>query len=142
MGQPKERNYGAGQILFRQGEVGGDLYFLQSGKVELSVHTPRTGLNAVVATVEAPTVLGTMTFLEGDTRSATAKALTEVKALIVDTEQREKLLGSVPDWLRALIKDLSLNLRRLNMEYTDLKSENEELKERLRRLEALSRREV
>jgi CRP-like cAMP-binding protein len=83
-----------------------------------------------------------MTFLEGDTRSATAKALTEVKALIVDTEQREKLLGSVPDWLRALIKDLSLNLRRLNMEYTDLKSENEELKERLRRLEALSRREV
>jgi len=142
LGQPKERNYGAGQILFRQGEVGGDLYFLQSGKVELSVHTARTGLNAVVATVEAPTVLGTMTFLEGDTRSATAKALTEVKALIVDTEQREKLLGSVPDWLRALIKDLSLNLRRLNMEYTDLKSENEELKERLRRLEALSRREV
>lgn len=122
---------GQGNRLFRQGDKGGELYVIKSGQVELTVQNESTGESAVVAIVDAPTVLGTMTFLEGDPRSATAKALTEVKCVIVNQEQRKVLLKQTPGWLRALIKDMAFNLRRLNSDFTTLTNENEKLKKRL-----------
>lgn len=136
MVEQRERVFGQGQVLFRQGEKGGDLFFLRSGEVELSVRDSTTGEPAVVAVVAPPSVLGTMTFLEGDARSATGKALTAVKALVVGQEQREELLNTVPDWFKVLVKDLTSNLRRLNVEYARLKTENEDLKKRLKILES------
>jgi CRP-like cAMP-binding protein len=76
MSEPQETTFGNGQQLFRQGEKGGELYFIKSGKVELTVRNDATGESAVVAVVGDKSVLGTMSFLEGDLRSATAKCVT------------------------------------------------------------------
>lgn len=125
-----EVTFGQGQTLFRQGEKGGELFFIKTGKVELSVRN-EAGESAVVAIVGDKSVLGTMSFLEGDERSASAKALTEVKAVVINQAQREKLLKTVPTWLTVLMKDLSSSLRRLDHEYAHLKAENEVLKKRI-----------
>ncbi len=130
MSEQSEKTFGQGQTLFRQGEKGGELFFIKSGKVELSVRD-EDGATAVVATLSDKSVLGTMSFLEGDARSATAKALTEVKCVIVNQAQREKLLKTVPPWFAVLVKDLSSSLRRINIDYAHLKTENELLKKRL-----------
>lgn len=130
MSEPNETTIGQGQTLFRQGEKGGELFFIKSGKVELTVRD-ENGNSAVVATVGDKSVLGTMSFLEGDTRSATATALTEVKCVVVNQAQREKLLKTVPPWFAVLVKDLSSSLRRINGDYAQLKAENELLKKRL-----------
>lgn len=133
MSEPSESTFGRGQTLFRQGEKGGELFFIKSGKVELSVHNDE-GETAVVAVVGDKSVLGTMTFLEGDPRSATAKAVTDVKAVVINQAQREKLLKTVPPWFVVLVKDLSSSLRRINIEYAHLKTENELMKKRLTQL--------
>jgi CRP-like cAMP-binding protein len=128
--EPTDTTFGQGQFLFRQGEKGGELFFIKAGKVEVSVRT-EGGEAAVVATVGEKSVLGTMSFLENDPRSATAKAITEVKAVVINQAQREKLLKTVPAWFAVLVKDLSSSLRRLNVEFATVKAENETLKKRL-----------
>jgi len=114
--------FGSGRELFRQGDKGGELFFITEGQVELSVKDPKTGNHAVVAKVGPRNVLGTMSFLEGEPRSATAKALTEVKCIIVTHMQRERLLNDVPVWFRVLVKELSGNLRQINQEYAMLRA--------------------
>ena len=142
---PKEVTYGEGQVLFRQGEKGGKLYFIKSGEVELVVKDQNNQAEAVVATVGAQSVLGTMTFLENEPRSATAKVIQEVTCIEVNEMQREKLLASVPDWFKVLLKDLSRNLRRLNNEYTVTFGKLEDMTKKynaaIKKIEALEKSE-
>lgn len=133
MAEPNDTVFGQGQTLFRQGEKGGELFFIKAGQVELSVRS-ESGEHAVIAVVGEKSVLGTMSFLENDPRSATAKAVTEVKAVVVNQAQREKLLKSIPTWFGVLVKDLSSNLRRTNLEFAQMKAENERLKKRVEAL--------
>jgi len=127
----KVAKFGQGQEIFRQGEKGGDLYFVQEGQVELTVHNEETGDSAVVAVVGPRSILGTMTFLDMDRRSATAKAVTDVECIIVSGTQREKILESVPAWFAILVKDMSANLRKLNLEHAKLSNEIARLQKRL-----------
>ena len=131
MSEQKEVTFGQGRELFRQGEKGGELYFIKQGKVELTVRNEDTGESAVIATVGDRAVLGTMTFLEGEKRSATAKAITEVRAVVVNQAQREKLLKTIPQWFQVLVKDMSSNLRRLNQEFARLNAEKSVLEKRI-----------
>ena len=137
----KEITYGVGQVLFKQGEKGGKLYFIKSGEVELLVKNSENSGEAVVAKVGPQSVLGTMTFLENEPRSATAKVTEEVKCLEVNEIMREKLLASVPNWFKVLLKDLSGNLRNLNNEYaiavTKLNDVNRKYEAALKRIESL-----
>lgn len=104
--------------------------------MELTVRNNDTGESAVVAVLGERNVLGTMSFLEGDPRSATAKAITEVKAVVVNQSQREKLLKTVPNWFQVLVKDMSSSLRRINEEFTHLRTENELLKKRCEKMKS------
>ncbi|MBP9709091.1 MAG: cyclic nucleotide-binding domain-containing protein [Oligoflexales bacterium] len=123
--------FGKGQELFRQNSKGGELYFVKTGQVELTVTNEETGQSAVVATVGPQSVLGTMTFLEGEPRSATGKALSEVTCIVVNQIQREALLKTVPKWFQVLLKDLSGNLRQTNLNFAKSFDENEKLKKRV-----------
>ncbi len=126
----QETSFGIGQVLFKQGEKGGDLYFIKSGQVELTVRS-EAGETAVVAVLGERSVIGTMSFLEGEPRSATAKCLTEVKAVVVKQGVRERLLATIPKWFFVVVKDLSGNLRKLDEKYANLLAENETLKKRV-----------
>jgi CRP/FNR family cyclic AMP-dependent transcriptional regulator len=126
----QETTFGTGQLLFKQGDKGGDLYFVKSGQVELTVRS-ETGETAVVAVLGERSVIGTMSFLEGEARSATAKCITEVKAVVVKQAVRERLLATIPKWFFVVVKDLSGNLRKLDEKYAGLLAENETLKKRV-----------
>jgi CRP-like cAMP-binding protein len=129
--EPKLTVFGQGQTLFRQGEKGGELFFLKEGKVEISVRHERTGETAVVATLGDRSVLGTMSFLDNSARTATAKALTEVKCIVVTQMQRERLIADIPQWFQVLFKDMCAQMERLNHEYIRLTSKCEALEKKL-----------
>lgn len=135
MKDPKKKannqEFSPNHILFKQGSKGGELFFLKRGSVELTVRDKDGGAEAVVAVVSAPAVLGTMTFLEGEPRSASARSITDIEVLVVGPIQREKLLNKVPTWFKVLLKDLSSNLRNLNEEFVKIKAKNEILEKRL-----------
>jgi CRP/FNR family cyclic AMP-dependent transcriptional regulator len=127
----KTTEFAQGTVLFRQGSKGGDLYFIIEGSVELTVRDEVTGKETVVARPGARSILGTMSFLESEPRSATAKCVSAVKAIVVSPQQREKLLTQVPEWFKALLKDMSANLRRTNEEFAKASARNEILERRV-----------
>jgi CRP-like cAMP-binding protein len=73
-----------------------------------------------------------MTLVDNEERSATARCLTDVHAVIVTQAQREKMMSEVPQWLQVLLKELSTNLRNLNEKYVQVKAKHDILEKRLR----------
>src|SRR3989338_3283771 len=53
----------AGRTLFRQGDKGGDLYFITKGTVELSTQDADSTQNIILATLKGKNVIGTMSFV-------------------------------------------------------------------------------
>jgi len=76
-----------GATLFREGEPGDVLLVVLEGRVEV------TKRDATLAMLEAGAVLGEMSLLGGDTRSATAAAATDVKYLAIPNGPFQKLLA-------------------------------------------------
>src|SRR4051812_9408940 len=83
-----ERAAKTGVTLFTEGDTGDALLVVLEGTVEV------TKRSASLAKLEAGSVLGEMSLLDGETRSATATALTDVKYLSVSNARFQKLLGS------------------------------------------------
>jgi CRP/FNR family transcriptional regulator, cyclic AMP receptor protein len=83
----EEKSAKKGSTLFKEGETGDVLLVVLEGKVAV------TKREAVLATLEAGSVLGEMSLLGGDTRSATAAAATDVKYLAIGKAPFQKLLA-------------------------------------------------
>jgi CRP/FNR family transcriptional regulator, cyclic AMP receptor protein len=88
------RSYAKGEALVTQGERGGDLYVLESGRLSVE----RDGV--VIATIEEPdSVVGEMSVLLGSNYSATVRA------------DRDSKVRVVKDAMRILAKQPELTLR-------------------------------
>jgi CRP-like cAMP-binding protein len=65
--------YSDGEAIIRQGEVGGEMYVVQSGKVEVLLES---GANQErVSVLESRDFFGEMALVDKETRSATVRAL-------------------------------------------------------------------
>lgn len=73
--------FAAGDVILKEGERGDDAYLLRSGNVDV-VHAQADG-ERTVARVGAGTFLGEVSVLTGSARSATARAVTPVRAFRV-----------------------------------------------------------
>lgn len=98
----------AGEILFRQGDEGTALYFIDSGEVEIisEVGSDRN----VIATLGEGQSFGEMALLHSDTRTATAVAKQETHLLKIGKEQFNALMEISPG-LRKSVEQL--NTRRI-----------------------------
>jgi CRP-like cAMP-binding protein len=74
--------YEDGQILIRQGEVGDCMYVIQKGQV--AVFREKNGHEVGLAVLGEGEIFGEMAVFEREVRSATVRALGEVRALTVD----------------------------------------------------------
>ena len=74
----KVTTIGQGQTLFKEGAKCDVIYFIKSGQVEISRIDEETGKKIILKTLGPESVVGTMAFLLGLERSATAVCLTEV----------------------------------------------------------------
>ena len=71
--------YVAGEELFREGEAGDGLYLVVAGEVDVVKRTP--GGERSLARLGAGGVLGEMSLLTEDTRSATGRALVDTQVI-------------------------------------------------------------
>lgn len=98
------RSFKTGDILFKEGDPGGELWIIKKGDVE--IFRERSGRSFSLGTLTKGELLGTMTALNGAPRSASVRAKSDVEVSVVGVEQMQKLLGSVPSWANSFIKDL------------------------------------
>ncbi len=80
----------AGQMVFNQGDGGGTMYVVQSGRVEIFLKDD-TGEKVILSIVESGGIFGELSLLDNEPRSAGAKALEDSFLFIIDRHDLEML---------------------------------------------------
>jgi CRP/FNR family transcriptional regulator, cyclic AMP receptor protein len=97
----------AGTLLTQAGASGDSFFLIIDGRV--SVETP-VGLGDPL---QPGDFFGEMSLIDGEPRSATITAITDVQLLAVDRSHFWRLLDQAPDLLRRILVVLSRRVRRL-----------------------------
>lgn len=107
-----KETYKAGEMLFAEGDQGGGLYVILSGKVLVF---RKRGQNEVPLAEFGPgNVLGTMTILTGQSRTASARAIEQTEVAIMGPAAFAAGVSSLPKWATAVIKDLTARIKSNN----------------------------
>ncbi len=93
--------------MTERGKPGDSFFFLIDGRV--SVQTVAGGNDAL----HPGDFFGEMSLLDGEPRSATVSAITDVRLLVVERLHFWQLLNETPDLVRRMLVTLSTRVRRL-----------------------------
>jgi CRP/FNR family cyclic AMP-dependent transcriptional regulator len=102
------RDFSAGNVLFREGEHGEDMYVIQSGLVQIVKHVG--GEDRPLATLGRGEFLGEMAILNGKPRTATAVVLEDAKCLVIDAATLEQMITNNAEIALRLVKKLARRL--------------------------------
>ena len=102
----------ANTVLFHEGDVGEQMYILQSGKVKISKRI--RGVEKTLATLEKGEFFGEMAILNDKPRSATAETLEECEMLVIDRKTFDALIRGNAEIAVRFIKRLADRLREAN----------------------------
>lgn len=111
LGEPL--SVGAGEVLFRQGDIGDALYVVLSGSIRINVTTPEIA-NLEVATMEAGDVFGEISLLDGLPRTADAVVLKSCDLMRIPHERFVALMDRRPELSRHLLGLLCARVRSSN----------------------------
>jgi CRP/FNR family transcriptional regulator, cyclic AMP receptor protein len=100
------RRFGAGQDVLLAGGGGRSLYLLLEGTLEVVTPQTRFGRKRPVGRLEAGSVVGELSFFDGEPRSAGVRALTPVVLAELTPEGFDSLVARHPDLTRRLLMDL------------------------------------
>lgn len=100
------------QFLMREGEESKKMYWLQSG--QMVVVKSRKYEEVVLGHIYSGELVGEMSFLDGEPRSASVKALIECELIEIPQDAFTKIVQSQPKWFQTLLKTLCERLRKAN----------------------------
>jgi uncharacterized membrane protein len=106
-----ERQFRAGQVIFRAEQTGGTLYIVQSGQVELSI-VDDDEEKLVLELLESGDFFGELSLLDGGTRSATATATQRTDTLVLDRHEFLDLMLQKPHMAQDVMVALAKRIRR------------------------------
>jgi CRP/FNR family cyclic AMP-dependent transcriptional regulator len=106
--------------IFDQGDPGGALYVVVSGRVAIEREGRRKGSVVRLATIEAHSYFGEMSLFDRGPRSAAAIAIQDTLTLRLRLEPLLALVRQYPDLSLELINVLSQRLRTANDRITEL----------------------
>ena len=102
------REFRAGDVLFREGERGEDMYVIQAGLVQI---LKRVGDDErPLATLGRGEFLGEMAILNSKPRTATAVVLEDAKCLVIDAATLEQMIANNAEIALRLVKKLARRL--------------------------------
>jgi CRP-like cAMP-binding protein len=101
----REVVFGRGEIVCREGEPGETFYLVRQGTVEVQVQASGGG-EAHLADLHSPAFFGEMSLLTGEPRSATVRAKTDVRLLVLDRRGFEQLFQSRPSFAEEVCRVL------------------------------------
>jgi CRP-like cAMP-binding protein len=105
----QRRTFSRGDVVFREGDDGGEVMVLRKGRVKVSAR--RAGREVILSVLDPGSILGELSALDGAPRSATVAALEEAEIDVVDVEQFRHFLRSHPGVSTELLGVLAARLR-------------------------------
>lgn len=101
-----------GDYLLHEKAESREMYYIQKGI--LGVYKRKGDRDVQIGTLIAGEVVGEMSFLDKQPRSASVKAMSEVVVVIIPHEKFEKTIENMPKWFTALQSTLLERLRKAN----------------------------
>jgi CRP/FNR family transcriptional regulator, cyclic AMP receptor protein len=98
----------AGEVLFREGESGAEMFVIQSGLVRISKCV--AGRERSLATLGRGEFIGEMAILNEKPRTATATVLEDAKLLVIGAKTLEMMISTNSEIALRLIKKLARRL--------------------------------
>ena len=112
--QIEERNYVAGQTIFRLGDPGGAMHVVLSGRVELFI-ADTEGRRALVGSAEEGEIFGEFSLFDNEPRSASAIAVVPTRTVCIERENLTLLFTKKPQAALDILAVLSRRLRRTDL---------------------------
>lgn len=111
--KPAQPNFtaeiGAGDYVFREGELGTEMYIVHEGKVEITKEV--SGEEKPLAILEKGDFFGEMAILEDLPRAASARAVSDLKLLSINGSTFDQMLRTNPEIAVRMMRKLSRRLR-------------------------------
>jgi len=102
------RDFKAGDVIFKEGDLAQELFIIQSGEVEI-----RLG-NRVLETLPAYSIFGEMALIDNAPRSATAVAASDAKLVPIGEKQFLFLISNTPHFALNVMRVMARRLRAAN----------------------------
>jgi CRP/FNR family transcriptional regulator, cyclic AMP receptor protein len=102
------RDFKAGEVIFKEGELGSEFFVIQNGKVDIQLG------NRLLGTLGEYDIFGEMALIDPAPRSATAIAKTDVKLVPVGEKQFLFLVSRTPHFALNVMRVLARRLRMTN----------------------------
>ncbi|HKD96594.1 MAG TPA: Crp/Fnr family transcriptional regulator [Micromonosporaceae bacterium] len=112
------RTYRKGQLLFVENDPSDSLIVLRRGAIAVFRTSP-TGERAVLAVIRPPNFFGEVSLLDGGTRSTSAEAIEDTRALALSRNAFIELVHNNPAILDAVMQSLGALIRRLTEQHAD-----------------------
>jgi diguanylate cyclase (GGDEF)-like protein len=116
------QTFAEGEHLFEIGEPGRSLYVITAGTVQV-LH-PNRAASFQLARIGPGEFIGEMALLDDAPRSATAKALCEVEALVLDKADFHRLVRAHPDVGIRLLSVMSRRMRKADEQISGLNTKS------------------
>jgi CRP/FNR family transcriptional regulator, cyclic AMP receptor protein len=114
----EERSLRRGDVLFREGDPGTDLFVVEHGRIAIA-NKSFDGRESVVALMEPGDVFGEMSLFDGHGRSAEARALEPSTVHAVPFEPLRSLFREQPDLLWNVVALLARRIRNMDNALAD-----------------------
>ena len=114
------KEFRAGEVIVKQGDIGDCMYVIQSGTAE--VIQARDGKETHVANLGARDVFGEMSIFQKEARSATVRAITDVRAITVDRRIFLRRVHEDPSFVFAILQKMSQRIRDTNAELSKMQT--------------------
>jgi FixJ family two-component response regulator len=116
--QYKLRSLTIGETLFKEGDNTEVVYIVKHGTLSAYSAEASTGGRVTLGQIGPGEFVGEMGHFNHEPRSATVEALTAVELIEIPMSALESVIFSKPAWAKALVKTLSLRLKRANKALT------------------------
>lgn len=101
--------YPRGSYLFRQNDTSQDLFIIQSGLVR--IFKTEGNVEIDLDSVGSGMVVGEVASIDGGTRTASGYALEDTDVIVIPSSEFQRILASVPDYLKKIALILVQRLR-------------------------------
>lgn len=118
LAKQKPRVFAPGELLFSQGDMPTEFYYLLSG-LSLTYTLYEDGRERNILISWPDRLFGASTFFEGVPRRASAIAIRRCKVLAIDRRLYESCCREFPDFQETIIREISIDLGTLFEELAD-----------------------
>ncbi len=112
MSNIQQETIAAGQFIFLEGDKDFHFYIIEEGRVEIFSNSG--GRYLKITDVGPGESFGEFAMLDRAPRSASARAITEVKLVKVSEAGFEELLAQIPGWASGMLKNFAVRLKNMN----------------------------